>query len=79
MHKPRFSVLSALLSAGRVIAGSLMPDRSEPTGQRQLYHLASGKNYVSRSRYTPGGPNRNCGARGISPKSVKRALLRAAA
>lgn len=27
------------------------------------------------SKYIPAGPNRNCGWRGISPKSVKRAAL----
>ncbi len=73
MHKPRFSFLSALLMAGRVLAGAMVPDKREPSGYRQTYRLASGKNYVSRSRYTPGGPNRNCGDRGISPKLLKRA------
>lgn len=73
MHKPRFSMLGALLGLGRVLAGALVPDTREPSGFRQTYRLASGKNYVSRSRYTPGGPNRNCGERGISPKLLKRA------
>lgn len=32
---------------------------------RQLHHRDP-----RRSRYVPGGPNRNCGDRGISPKKL---------
>lgn len=72
MHKPRFSVLSALLSAGRVMAGMIIPSKKMGEPGTQMYRVAAGKNYVSRSCYTPGGRNRNCGDRGISPKSFHR-------
>lgn len=34
--------------------------------------LLAANGLASIARYTPGGPNRNCGDRGISPKSVLR-------
>lgn len=72
MHRPRFSFLSALMAAGRVVAGAIMPGPTPDSQGRQLYKLAGGKNYVSRSCYTPAGARRNCGDRGISPKSFAR-------
>lgn len=66
----KFSALAALAAMGRVVAGALIP---QPSGAaHQSWRIAAGRNYVSRSYYTPGGPNRNCGDRGISPKSVAR-------
>lgn len=31
-----------------------------------------GRRSIDRSRYTPAGPRRNCGERGISPKLLRR-------
>lgn len=68
MHKPRFSLIDALAAMGRISAGPMAIE-----GVAQKYHLAAGRNYVSRSRYVPGGSRRNCGDRGISPKKLRRA------
>lgn len=68
MHKPSrtSTTLITLVQAFGFAAGPL------PVGDRpQRYYIPGGRIYRSRSRYTPAGPNRNCGERGISPKKVR--------
>lgn len=57
-----------LLSFIGLLGIGAAPSSHSVFGQR--YYVPAGKRYVSRSRYTPGGPNRNCGDRGISPKRL---------
>ena len=59
-----------LLSMGQLLFPIMLDNGTRRHETR--HRLASGKIYVSRSRYTPGGANRNCGDRGISPKRLTR-------
>lgn len=65
--------LSLLSGLGLIGMGDrLFPSLANPGHMETRYRIPDGKIYASRSRYTPGGPHRNCGDRGISPKSVAR-------
>lgn len=68
-------LISLLSGLGLIGMGErLFPAVSNPMEMETRYRIPTGKIYASRSRYTPGGPHRNCGDRGISPKSLIRTV-----
>lgn len=50
------------------------PKPKRKVKRRQVAKANRLLNSYSRSKYTPGGENINCGERGISPKSYERVL-----
>lgn len=62
----------------QLIASLLHMDLDNPLMRKAFRSLPSGhdpksRRAVARSRYTPAGPARNCGRRGISPKGLRPA------
>ena len=50
------------------------PKPKRKTKRKKVAKATRIHNRYSRSRYIPGGEDRNCGERGISPKSYERAV-----
>ena len=50
------------------------PKPKRKTKRKKVAKATRIHNRYSRSRYIPGGEDRNCGERGISPKSYERVL-----
>lgn len=72
---------AAGMAAALGATGPLVVDPSPVTKPEKRQKRRAHAHYVgvggSRSCYTPAGPHRNCGDRGISPKSVARHQARA--